>query len=144
MNPNVREPVYCLLRGQERIHLIEPLAYEPFAHLMKEAHLILTDSGGIQEEAPSLGKPVLVMRTETDRPEAVRAGTAKVIGIDSATILEETERLLYDHSEYERMSKVINPYGDGHAAERVVKVILSRVGNLFGGDDIGPWRNQQL
>jgi len=125
MNPNVRGPVHGILNGHERIHLTEPLAYEAFAHLMSQAYLILTDSGGIQEEAPSLGKPVLVMRTETERPEAVTAGTAKVVGVDSAVILEETERLLYDHAAYQRMAKAINPYGDGKAAERIVKAIVS-------------------
>ena len=126
MNPNVRQPVSRILDGQERIHLIEPLAYEPFVHLMKYSYLILTDSGGIQEEAPSLGKPVLVMRSETERPEAVKAGTAKVVGIQPAAIIEETERLLYDQAEYEQMAKAINPYGDGHAAEAIVRVILTK------------------
>ncbi len=124
MNPNVRKTVYRMLGNQERIHLLEPLAYEPFSFLMKQAYLILTDSGGIQEEAPSLGKPVLVLRTETERTEAVSAGTARVVGVDPATILEETERFLYDRSEYERMARAVNPYGDGHAAERIVKTIL--------------------
>ncbi len=124
MNPNVREPVYRILGNEERIHLLEPLAYEPFSFLMKQAYLILTDSGGIQEEALSLGKPVLVMRTETERPEAVMAGAAKIVGVDPVAILEETERFLHDASEYERVAKAIHPYGDGHAAERIVKIIL--------------------
>lgn len=138
LNPNVRQPVQRLLGGHERIHLIEPLPYETFVRLMNQAYLILTDSGGIQEEAPSLGKPVLVMRTETERPEAVQAGTAKVIGLDHTVIIEETERLLHDHIQYERMTKAINPHGDGHAAERVTKVILSQAAVLLGNDGIGP------
>jgi UDP-N-acetylglucosamine 2-epimerase (non-hydrolysing) len=124
MNPRVREPVYRLLSRHERVHLTEPLNYEQFAHLMNHAHLILTDSGGIQEEAPALGKPVLVLRSETERPEAVNAGTAKVVGVDPAVILKETERLLHDRAAYAQMAKAINPYGDGHAAQRIVSAIL--------------------
>ncbi|MBI4454650.1 MAG: UDP-N-acetylglucosamine 2-epimerase (non-hydrolyzing) [Acidobacteria bacterium] len=124
MNPNVREPVQRILKGHERLHLIEPLAYEPFLHLMKHTFLVLTDSGGIQEEAPALGKPVLVMRQETERPEAVVAGTVKIVGTDVEQIVTETERILRDPAEYERMSRAVSPYGDGHAAERIVKTIL--------------------
>jgi len=128
MNPNVREPVYRILNGQERVHLMEPLPYEPFAHLMNHAYLVLTDSGGIQEEAPALGVPVLVMRHETERPEAVEAGTVKIVGTDAQTIIAETERLLHDEIEYQRMAHAVSPYGDGHAAERIVKIILERIG----------------
>ena len=124
MNPNVRQAVIRLLANEERVRLLDPLPYEAFSFLMKHAYLILTDSGGIQEEAPSLGKPVLVLRTETERPEAVEAGTARVVGVDRNAILQEAERILRDREEYERVAKAVNPYGDGHAAERIVKVIV--------------------
>lgn len=127
LNPNVREPVQRILNGCERLHLIEPLPYEPFAHLMKHAYLVLTDSGGIQEEAPALGKPVLVMRCETERPEAVEAGTVKIVGTDPDRIISEVERLLYDKAEYQSMAQAISPYGDGHAAERIVRILLERL-----------------
>lgn len=127
LNPNVRRTVYQILSNQERIYLIEPLEYEKFAHLMNSSYLVLTDSGGIQEEAPVLGKPVLVLRCGTERPEAVEAGAVKVVGTDTENIIRETERLLYDNGEYSRMSKAISPYGDGHAAERIVEIILERV-----------------
>jgi UDP-N-acetylglucosamine 2-epimerase (non-hydrolysing) len=127
MNPNVREPVYRILGGQERIHLLGPLPYGAFAQLMKHAHLILTDSGGIQEEAPSLGKPVLVLRSETERPEAVEAGTVKIVGCDRSSIVAETERLLHDTEEYGRMARAVSPYGDGHAAERIVRILLEQM-----------------
>ncbi|MEW5807019.1 MAG: UDP-N-acetylglucosamine 2-epimerase (non-hydrolyzing) [Acidobacteriota bacterium] len=123
-NPNVRQPVYRMLSRRERIHLVDPMGYAPFAHLMKKAYLVLTDSGGIQEEAPALGKPVLVMRKETERPEAVEAGTVKVVGLDEENIVRETEKLLYDHDEYKKMAQAVNPYGDGHAAERIVKILM--------------------
>jgi len=123
LNPNVQEPVYRILGGQERIILTKPVEYDVLAHLMKAAHIVLTDSGGIQEEAPSLGKPVLVMRTETERPEGVEGGTAKLVGPSEERIVLETEILLRDESAYERMAKAINPYGDGHAAERIVDII---------------------
>ncbi|MBI2873263.1 MAG: UDP-N-acetylglucosamine 2-epimerase (non-hydrolyzing) [Chloroflexi bacterium] len=126
MNPNVRGPVHSLLAGEERIHLTDPLPYEPFVHLMARSYLVLTDSGGIQEEAPALGKPVLVMRRETERPEAVEAGTARVVGTDTESIVAATERLLHDGAEYERMAHAVSPYGDGHAAERIVATILER------------------
>jgi len=127
MNPNVREPVFRILNGHERIHLLDPLPYEPFAHLMKHAYVILTDSGGIQEEAPALGKPVLVLRRETERPEAVEAGTVKVVGTDSERIVAATERLLSDAGEYRRMAHAVSPYGDGHAAERIVGIVLEQM-----------------
>lgn len=127
LNPNVRGPVYRLLKGEERVHLIEPLSYLAFAHLMNRAEIVLTDSGGIQEEAPALGKPVLVMRQETERPEAVDAGTARLIGPDAAAIVHETERLLHDQEAYGEMANAVSPYGDGRAAERIVRVLMKRL-----------------
>ena len=124
MNPNVREPVYRILGGVKNVHLIEPLDYTHFVFLMQRAYLILTDSGGIQEEAPSLGKPVLVMREKTERPEAIEAGVAKLVGTESERIFRETQRLLSDKVEYERMAHAANPFGDGKAAERIVQVLL--------------------
>ena len=123
LNPNVQEPVRRILGDCPRIHLIEPLDYMPFVYLMNRAHILLTDSGGIQEEAPSLGKPVLVMRDTTERPEAVAAGTVKLVGTDPARIVSETTRLLDDQQEYQRMSHTHNPYGDGLASSRICKVI---------------------
>ena len=124
MNPNVKEPVYRILGGVENVHLIEPLDYAQFVFLMKRAYLILTDSGGIQEEAPSLGKPVLVMREKTERPEAIEAGTAKLVGTDSNRIFRETQRLLDNADEYNKMARAVNPFGDGKAAERIVQILL--------------------
>ncbi|MDW8341417.1 MAG: UDP-N-acetylglucosamine 2-epimerase (non-hydrolyzing) [Geminicoccaceae bacterium] len=123
LNPNVREPVFRILGGLANVHLIDPVEYLPFVYLMSRAHLILTDSGGIQEEAPSLGKPVLVMREVTERPEAVEAGTVRLVGTDFARIVEETERLLSDELAYRRMATAINPYGDGRASERIVAAL---------------------
>ncbi len=119
LNPNVQEPVNRLLAGFDNIHLIEPQDYMPFVYLMNSAHIILTDSGGIQEEAPSLGKPVLVMRDTTERPEAVEAGTVKLVGTDVLTITQELNTLLTDQKAYERMSRAHNPYGDGQACQRI-------------------------
>ena len=116
----------ALLSEHPNIKLIEPLDYEPFVFLMSRSHLILTDSGGIQEEAPSLGKPVLVMRDTTERPEAVKAGTVKLVGTDVDTIIKETERLLTDTDSYGAMSHAHNPYGDGKACERIVAFLESR------------------
>jgi len=124
LNPNVQKLMYSLLNGVENITLIPPLEYMPFVHLMNQAYLILTDSGGIQEEAPSLGKPVLVLREVTERPEAVEAGAVKVVGTSRSRIVEETVRLLEDEAEYQRMAHATNPYGDGHAAERIVAALL--------------------
>ncbi len=126
LNPNVREPVQRIIGNTDRIHLIEPLEYEPFVYLMNRSYMILTDSGGIQEEAPSLGRPVLVMREVTERPEAVEAGTAKLVGTRAERIVDETQRLLDDPAEYRKMASIQNPYGDGRAAERIV-AILSRL-----------------
>jgi UDP-N-acetylglucosamine 2-epimerase (non-hydrolysing) len=108
-----------LLSGEAAILLCDPLDYVPFVDLMRRAYLLITDSGGIQEEGPSLGKPVLVMREKTERPEAVEAGTVKLVGTDAARIVEETEILLENRAEFERMSRAHNPYGDGHASERI-------------------------
>ena len=124
LNPNVREPVGRLLVGHERIHLIEPLSYEKFVHLMAKAFLLLTDSGGVQEEAPYLGKPALVMRDNTERPEAVEAGTAKLVGTDESRIVSETELLLHDHSAYRAMARAGSPFGDGQAAQRIADILL--------------------
>jgi len=126
LNPNVRGPVNRLLTGIENIHLIEPLDYLPFVHLMKNAYLILTDSGGIQEEAPSLGKPVLVMRDTTERPEAITAGTVRLVGTDTNTIVEEIGSLLDDKAAYRSMSRAHNPYGDGKACQRILETLLAR------------------
>jgi len=123
LNPNVQEPVYRILGNQDRVVLTKPVEYDVLAHLMKAAHIVLTDSGGIQEEAPSLGKPVLVLRTETERPEGLDAGTAKLVGPYEDRIVEETEILLKNEVAYQQMAKAINPYGDGHAAARIVDVI---------------------
>ena len=125
LNPNVREPVGRILGQNEsqNVHLIEPQSYLPFVSLMDRSCLILTDSGGVQEEAPSLGKPVLVMRDTTERPEAVSAGTVKIIGTRQESIVQETARLLTDASEYSKMSKAMNPYGDGFATKRIIEVL---------------------
>ena len=123
MNPNVLGPVYEILGNVERVHLIDPPSYPGFVWLMCKSHMILTDSGGVQEEAPSLGKPVLVMRNVTERPEGVDAGCAKVVGVSSQGIVRETERLLNDRDEHTRMSLSKNPYGDGHSSPRIVEAI---------------------
>ncbi len=123
LNPQVQEPVQRILAGVPNVALIEPQDYLPFVHLMSRAHLILTDSGGIQEEAPSLGKPVLVMRDTTERPEAVAAGTVRLVGTDRGRIVAEANALLDDPSAYARMARAHNPYGDGQAATRIAKVI---------------------
>ena len=124
LNPNVQEPVNRLLGEAPGVHLIDPVEYLPFVYLMDRAHVIVTDSGGIQEEAPSLGKPVLVMRTRTERPEAVEAGTVKLVGTDADTIVGECQHLLDDGAAYAAMSRAHNPYGDGQAGRRIVKEIL--------------------
>ncbi|MBR3458613.1 MAG: UDP-N-acetylglucosamine 2-epimerase (non-hydrolyzing) [Selenomonadaceae bacterium] len=127
-NPKVREVVDEELGGLSRVHLIDPLDYEPFANLMHRAYLILTDSGGVQEEAPAVGKPVLVLRDTTERPEAVTAGTVKLIGTDRDRVYEEARKLLTDEAEYQRMAESHNPYGDGHASERIIQAILYHYG----------------
>ncbi|HSP32108.1 MAG TPA: UDP-N-acetylglucosamine 2-epimerase (non-hydrolyzing) [Halomonas sp.] len=125
LNPNVREPVYRLISDIVNIHLIEPLDYLPFVYLMNRAHLILTDSGGVQEEAPSLGKPVLVMRDTTERPEAVDAGTVRLVGTEVECIVDEIHTLLTDTAAYEAMSYSHNPYGDGKACRRIIETLAS-------------------
>jgi UDP-N-acetylglucosamine 2-epimerase (non-hydrolysing) len=119
LNPQVQEPVKRILGNTPNVHLIAPLDYLPFVYLMKQSHLILTDSGGVQEEAPSLGKPVLVMRNTTERPEAVAAGTVKLVGTDRTTIVTETRKLLADLNDYQAMARAHNPYGDGLACQRI-------------------------
>lgn len=126
LNPNVQEPVKRILRDNERVHLIDPLDYLPFVYLMNRADLLITDSGGVQEEAPSLGKPVLVMRDTTERPEAVLAGTVKLVGTNKKIIVTEALNLLNDHKEYERMSRAHNPYGDGQSATRIVNILAGK------------------
>ncbi|MDT4845826.1 UDP-N-acetylglucosamine 2-epimerase [compost metagenome] len=125
LNPNVREPVNRLLAGIDNVHLIEPLDYLPFVYLMNRSYLILTDSGGIQEEAPSLGKPVLVMRDSTERPEAVEAGTVKLVGTDIEAITRNLNILLTDVGAYQRMSFAHNPYGDGKASARIIDALIN-------------------
>ncbi len=120
LNPNVQAPVNELLSDIENVHLIAPLQYESFVYLMNQAYFIITDSGGVQEEAPSLGKPVLVMRNTTERPEAIEAGTVKLVGTDPEKIIQEAGRLLEDSARYKAMSQAHNPYGDGKASERIV------------------------
>jgi len=127
LNPRVQEPVYQILSGIENIHLIAPLDYERFVWLMNQCYLILTDSGGIQEEASSLGKPILVMREKTERPEAVEAGIARLVGTDCDKIFTETQRLLDNSAIYEKMGKAISTFGDGRAAERIVEILLNHV-----------------
>ncbi len=123
LNPNVRSVVFEILAGVERIHLIEPMDYAPFCQLLSRAYLVLTDSGGIQEEAPSICKPVLVLRDETERPEAVEMGTVKLVGPHRDRILEETQRLLDSPAAYQEMAQALNPYGDGKAAERTIEAL---------------------
>jgi UDP-N-acetylglucosamine 2-epimerase (non-hydrolysing) len=122
-NPVVRDIAEEMLKGRERFHLIDPLDYEPFANLMNRCYMVMTDSGGMQEEAPSLGKPVLVLRDTTERPEALQAGTVKLVGTNQQSIYEAARLLLTDKEEYDKMARAINPYGDGHAAQRIVNVI---------------------
>jgi len=126
LNPNVQKPVFEILSNIPNVYLIEPLDYESFVYLMYNSYIILTDSGGIQEEAPSLGKPVLVMRDTTERPEAVEAGTVKLVGTNKEKIVKEVESLLHNKSEYEKMSRARNPYGDGKASLRILEVILKQ------------------
>jgi len=126
LNPNVREPVNRILSGVDNVHLIEPQDYLPFVKLMDASTIILTDSGGIQEEAPSLGKPVLVMRNTTERPEAVEAGTVKLVGANRDNIVEAVDTLLTDKEQYKAMARAHNPYGDGCASERILAELISR------------------
>lgn len=130
LNPNVQEPVNRNLKGLDNVHLIEPQDYLPFVYLMKQSYLILTDSGGIQEEAPTLGKPVLCMRDTTERPAAVKAGTVRLVGTCDETIVAETVRLLDDELSYQMMSHANNPYGDGKTSQRIVNAVLGLGGAL--------------
>jgi UDP-N-acetylglucosamine 2-epimerase (non-hydrolysing) len=123
LNPNVQKPVNEILSNTPNVYLINPLQYESFIYLMNKSYFIITDSGGVQEEAPSLGKPVLVMRDTTERPEALEAGTVKLVGTNTALIIEEAQKLLDDEEEYNTMSKAHNPYGDGKASQRIVDFI---------------------
>jgi UDP-N-acetylglucosamine 2-epimerase (non-hydrolysing) len=124
LNPNVQKPVTRILKGTNGIHLLRPLDYKNFVQLLKRSYLVLTDSGGIQEEAPSLGKPVLVMRDTTERPEAVQAGTADVVGTKMENIITKTNHLLSSKTDYDKMANAVNPFGDGRAAKRIVKILF--------------------
>lgn len=135
-NPKVREVVNEELGGLSKVHLIDPLDYEPFANIMHRAHLILTDSGGVQEEAPALGKPVLVLRDTTERPEAVSAGTVKLIGTEKDRVYNEAKLLLTDEKEYNRMAEACNPYGDGEASRRIIQAILYHYGFTENRPDV--------
>jgi UDP-N-acetylglucosamine 2-epimerase (non-hydrolysing) len=126
-NPNVQKKANEILAGVPRVHLIEPMEYRPFVQLINKSYLILTDSGGVQEEAPSLGKPVLVLRKTTERPEAIEAGTGKLVGTDKDIIIREAQRLLSDKAAYHEMATKANPYGDGKAAARIIEIILEHV-----------------
>lgn len=128
LNPNVQEPVKRLLGGLGNVHLINPLGYEPFVHLMQHCYLVLTDSGGVQEEAPGLGKPVLVMRDTTERPEAIEAGTVRLLGTDASVIRDAVQELLDDAALYQKMSQAHNPYGDGKASERIIAFLKEKNG----------------
>lgn len=141
-NPKVREVAEAVLGKMERVHLLEPMDYEPFANLMARVDIVLTDSGGIQEEAPALGKPVLVLRNTTERPEAVTAGTVKLIGTGKEDVYAATSRLLNDEKYYRSMAEAVNPYGDGQAAKRIVTYLLHTHGypvelmpEFHGGQD---------
>lgn len=124
MNPVVRDTAMAILGNMDRVHLIQPLDVEDMHNLMSRSYLVMTDSGGLQEEAPACGKPVLVLRTETERPEAVEAGTVKVVGVDEETIYQQAVKLLTDADEYNNMARAVNPYGDGHASKRIIQYIL--------------------
>ena len=126
LNPNVQKPVYEILGNISNIQLISPLSYPAFVWLMNKSYLIITDSGGVQEEAPSLGKPVLVMRDATERPEVVDAGTVILVGTDAQKIIKETLSLFSDTEKYKKMSELNNPYGDGNACKRIVEFILKK------------------
>jgi UDP-N-acetylglucosamine 2-epimerase (non-hydrolysing) len=141
LNPNVQEPVNRLLEGVENIHLIEPQEYLPFVYLMMRSHIILTDSGGIQEEAPSLGKPVLVMRNTTERPEAVAAGTVKLVGTNVEKIVSAVTSLLENEELYKRVSEAHNPYGDGKACEKIMDSLASSMPEKASANKVGSLSN---
>ena len=144
LNPRVREPVYRLLADVPGIHLVEPLDYLPFVALMDRAEIIITDSGGIQEEAPSLGKPVLVTRETTERPEAVEAGTVCLVGTEAARIVSEVTRLLESRDAYRQMTRVHNPYGDGKAAERIVEALAGLRTSGFDPEKQKPFLTEDV
>ena len=125
MNPNVRKPVNEILGGLSNVHLIEPLDYLSFLYMMRQSYLIMTDSGGVQEEAPSLGKPVIVMRDTTERPEAVEAGTVILAGTETDAMASAAERLLDDRDFYDKMARAVNPYGDGLASRRIAELVAT-------------------
>jgi UDP-N-acetylglucosamine 2-epimerase (non-hydrolysing) len=127
LNPNVREPVFRMLGQHPRIHLIEPVDYPAMIWLMHASYLILTDSGGVQEEAPTLGKPVLVMREVTERTEGIAAGTAKLVGTNPEVILREARKLLHDHEAYAAMANAVNPYGDGTTSQTIVQFVKAQL-----------------
>lgn len=132
-NPKVRKPMHRALSGVPGISLLEPLDYRSFVDLMRRSHIVLTDSGGVQEEAPALGKPVLVLRDVTERPEGIAAGAARLVGLDPARVIEEASRLLDDPAAYQSMSRCRNPYGDGTAAEQIAEIVVSRLGDRAAG-----------
>lgn len=125
LNPVVQNTAHSILDGIERVHLIQPLDVEDMHNLMSRSYLVMTDSGGLQEEAPACGVPVLVLRTETERPEAVEAGTVKVVGVDEDEIYNSAKEMLTNRQLYETMARAVNPYGDGHASKRIVQNILT-------------------
>ena len=127
LNPNVQKPVQKLLSGIDNVYLINPLQYEQFVFMMEKSLFIITDSGGVQEEAPSLGKPVLVMRNTTERPEALEAGTVRLVGTDTNLIIEHAQQLICNRESYENMSKASNPYGDGSASVKIVSYIKNNL-----------------
>jgi UDP-N-acetylglucosamine 2-epimerase (non-hydrolysing) len=135
-NPMVRKIVAEVLGNHSRVYLVEPLDYEPFVNLLAKAHLILTDSGGIQEEAPSLGKPVLCVRDTTERPEAVEAGTVLLVGTNYESVFTNLQKLLADQEIYQRMSRAVNPYGDGLASARIAKIVVKYLGDLEKGKNL--------
>jgi UDP-N-acetylglucosamine 2-epimerase (non-hydrolysing) len=139
-NPRVREVIEPILGGHPRVRLIEPPDYAPFVKLIQRAHLILTDSGGVQEEAPSFGVPVLVLRTTTERPEGVHAGTARLVGTDYGAIVRAARELLEDPEAYAKMAKAVSPYGDGRAAARIRAILLRRLG--VDSPDERMWRHE--
>lgn len=126
LNPNVQKPVKSILSDITNIYLINPLKYEEFVYLMSNCYFIITDSGGVQEEAPSLGKPVLVMRETTERPEAVEAGTVKLVGTCKSSIIKVAQELIDDEDKYKKMSKASNPYGDGKACEKITEILIKK------------------
>ncbi|MBI4844944.1 MAG: UDP-N-acetylglucosamine 2-epimerase (non-hydrolyzing) [Candidatus Omnitrophica bacterium] len=128
LNPNVQKPVNKILSGKKNIHLLDPLDYQTFVYLLRKCYLVLTDSGGVQEEAPAFGKPLIVMREVTERQEGVEAGVAKLVGMDSKRIVQEVEKLLKSPDSYKKMSRAGNPYGDGKASKRIVRAILGSMG----------------